>query len=76
MWIRLNSYKENNPLLVSGELVTHIAARLGGGSTLYFALATTDGKKGETKQRALAVRESIDEIARQFNGATPNIRAA
>ncbi|PSJ56166.1 hypothetical protein [Kumtagia ephedrae] len=54
-------------MLVSLDKVTHIATRAGGGSTLYFAVQATDPKGREAKQRLLAVRESIEDIAAQLD---------
>lgn len=79
MWIKLKSNKEGNTLLVSLDQVTHIATRAGGGSTLYFAMETTDSAAREAKQRLLAVRDSIDDIAQQLDvvrSATVRGRAA
>ncbi|PSJ58715.1 hypothetical protein [Kumtagia ephedrae] len=69
MWIRLKSNKEGNTLLVSLDQVTHIAPRAGGGSTLYFAMETADPTGRQPKQRLLAVRDSIDDIAPQLEFA-------
>lgn len=70
MWLRLKSQKEGTVLLVSVAQVTHIAPREAGGSTVYFATETEDPKKpGQTKQRALAVRDKIDDIAAMLDPA-------
>ena len=65
MWVRLSG-RDLEPILVEFSNVTHVASRAGGGSTIYFKNETVDAK-GERKQRALAVRESVPEIAKALD---------
>lgn len=59
MWIKLTR-NDLEPVLVDVDRLTHIGPRTGGGSTLYFS---EDGdKKGDAKQKVLAVRDTVAEI--------------
>lgn len=70
MWVRLSG-RDLEPMLVEFANVTHVTSRAGGGSTIYFKSEATNDK-GETKQRALAVRETVPEISKAL-GATEAI---
>ena len=59
MWIKLTR-NDLEPVLVDVERLTHIGPRTGGGSTLYFA--EDSEKRGDVKQKVLAVRDTVAEI--------------
>jgi hypothetical protein len=60
MWIKLTR-PDLEPVLVNFDRLTHITPRSGGGSSLYLDIEATD-KNGESKQRALAVKDSVAEV--------------
>lgn len=59
MWIKLTR-NDLEPVLVDVDRLTHIGPRTNGGSTLYFA--EDSDKKGDSKQKVLAVRDTVAEI--------------
>lgn len=65
MWVRLSG-RDLEPILVDFSNVTHVTSRAGGGSTIYFKNETMN-EKGESKQRALAVRDSVPEISKALD---------
>lgn len=66
MWISLKSDKvDGGTVLVSLSQVTHIAPRPGG-SKIYFTAEESDPNGLTKKQRALAVRDDIEDIAKKL----------
>lgn len=59
MWIKLTR-NDLEPVLINVDELSHIGSRNGGGSTVYFAEGVD--KKDNTKQKVIAVRETVAEI--------------
>jgi len=74
MWIKLTR-PDLEPVLVNSDVITHITARGGGGSSLYMELESVD-KKGESKQRILACREPLADVYNILKAAEGGAPAA
>jgi hypothetical protein len=61
MWLKLSN-REGITVLVATDKITHISAREGGGSSIYFEAETAEGRP-----RILAVRETIDDLGGLLN---------